>query len=112
MFRNLSPEAINIKTTLLERLRLAKLGNFEGMDISILECFEFSKNDKVEKIKNMFEIFDMKIGGWCLPFNIGEKEEKFNNDIEILEEYLKIAKKLQAFRIYTCLLYTSPSPRD
>jgi sugar phosphate isomerase/epimerase len=104
MFRNLSPEAINIKTTLLERLRLAKLGNFEGMDISILECFEFSKNDKVEKIKSMFEIFDLKIGGWCLPFNIGEKEEKFNNDIETLEEYLKIAKKLQAFRIYTWIL--------
>ncbi len=104
MFRNLSPEAINIKTTLLERLRLAKLGNFEGMDISILECFEFSKNDKVEKIKSMFEIFDLKIGGWCLPFNIGEREEKFNNDIKILEEYLKIAKKIQAFRIYTWII--------
>jgi sugar phosphate isomerase/epimerase len=104
MFRNLSPEAINIKTTLLERLRLAKLGNFEGMDISIQECFEFSKNDKIDKIKSMFEVFDMKIGGWCLPFNIGEKEEKFNDNIENLEKYLKTAKKLQAFRIYTWIL--------
>ncbi|HOK57002.1 MAG TPA: sugar phosphate isomerase/epimerase [bacterium] len=104
MFRNLSPEAINIKTTILERLRLAKLGNFEGMDISILESFEFSRVDKVEKIKSMFESFDIKIGGWCLPFNIGETEERFNQNIEMLNEYLKITQTLGAFRIYSWIL--------
>jgi len=104
MFRNLSPEAINIKTTLLERMRLAKIGNFEGMDISIEEVFEFSKNDRIEKIKSMFDIFDLKIGGWSLPFNIGDEEIKFNQEIENLEEYLKIAEKLSAFRVYTWIL--------
>ncbi|MCS7181094.1 MAG: hypothetical protein NZ891_07085, partial [bacterium] len=104
MFRNLSPEAINIKTTLLERLRLAKLGNFEGMDISIVECFEFSKNDRIEKIRNLFDSFDIKIGGWCLPFNIGEEETKFNEDIAKLEEYLGIAQKITALRVYTWII--------
>lgn len=101
MFRNISFEAINIKTTFLEQLRLSKLGNFEGMDVSISEIYEFSKNDRVEKIKNLIDSFDLKIGGWCLPFNIGEQENKFKQDIEILEEYLKIAKKISANRIYT-----------
>lgn len=101
MFRNFSPDAINIKTTLIERLRLAKIGNFEGMDISILECFEFSKEDKIEKIKNLFDAFDIKIGGWGLPFNIDEEKNKFDEDIKKLEEYLKIAQKISAFRVYT-----------
>lgn len=101
MFRNFSPDAINIKTTLIERLRLAKIGNFEGMDISILECFEFSKEDKIEKIKNLFDAFDIKMGGWGLPFNIDEEKNKFDEDIKKLEEYLKIAQKISAFRVYT-----------
>lgn len=101
MFRNFSPDAINIKTTLIERLRLAKIGNFEGMDISILECFKFSKEDKIEKIKNLFDAFDIKIGGWGLPFNIDEEKNKFDEDIKKLEEYLKIAQKISAFRVYT-----------
>ncbi|MCM8817876.1 MAG: sugar phosphate isomerase/epimerase [Candidatus Omnitrophica bacterium] len=104
MFRNISFEAINIKTTLLEQLRLAKLGNFEGIDVSILDIYEFSKNDKVDKIKNLIDSFDLKIGGWCLPFNIDEEEDKFNQDIEKLEEYLKVAKKISAFRIYTWIV--------
>ncbi|MCM8773017.1 MAG: sugar phosphate isomerase/epimerase [Candidatus Omnitrophica bacterium] len=101
MFRNLSPDAINIKTTLLEKLRLAKLGNFEGMDISIIECFEFSKNDRVEKIKNLFDYFDIKIGGWDLPFNIDIDENKFNENLEKLKKYLEIAQKISAYRVYT-----------
>ncbi|MGC8976461.1 MAG: sugar phosphate isomerase/epimerase family protein [Candidatus Ratteibacteria bacterium] len=104
MFRNLAPEAINIKTTLLEKLRLAKIGNFEGIDISIEEIFEFSKADRMEKIKNIFDFFDLKIGGWCLPFNIGDEEKKFNQEIEKLKEYLKIAEKIEANRVYTYIL--------
>ncbi|MCM8768006.1 MAG: sugar phosphate isomerase/epimerase [Candidatus Omnitrophica bacterium] len=104
MFRNISFEAINIKTTFLEQLRLAKLGNFEGIDISILDIYEFSKNDRVEKIKNLIDSFDLKIGGWCLPFSISEEENKFNQDLEKLEQYLKIAKKISANRIYTWII--------
>ncbi len=101
MFRNLSPEAININRILIEKLRLAKIGNFEGMDISIFECLEFSKNEKIWKIKSLFESFDVKIGGWALPFNIGDKEEKFSEGFEKLQDCLKTAKELSAFRVYT-----------
>lgn len=102
MFRNLSPEAININRILIEKLRLAKIGNFEGMDISVLEFIDFSKN--ITKIKSLFESFDIKIGGWSLPFNIGDKEEKFNIGFEKLKDYLKLAKEISAFRVYTYFL--------
>ena len=102
MFRNLSPEAININRILIEKLRLAKIGNFEGMDISVSEFIEFSRN--IGRIKSLFESFEIKIGGWALPFNIGDKEEKFNSGFEKLKDYLKFAKDISASIVYTYFL--------
>jgi sugar phosphate isomerase/epimerase len=102
MFRNLSPEAININRILIEKLRLAKIGNFEGMDISVSEFIDFAEN--ISRVRTLFESFGIKIGGWILPFNIGDREEKFNAGFEKLKDYLKFAKDISAFRIYTYFL--------
>lgn len=104
MFRNISFDALNIKTSLLEKLRLTKIGNFEGMDISMEELTEISREVPVSKIKSLFEYFDVKIGGWPLPFLIGEEEEKFKKDFEKLKNYLELAKEISAFRVYTYIL--------
>lgn len=104
MFRNISFEAINIKTTLLEKLRLAKIGNFEGIDISIEEILEISKQIPILKIKGLFDYFNIKIGGWWLPFYIGEEEKNFTHNIEKLKNYLEIANQLSAFRVCTYIL--------
>ena len=44
----------------------------------------------------------MKIGGWGLPFEWkAENEKAYQEGLEKLKKYAKVAEKLECFRIYT-----------
>ena len=102
MFRNLSPGAIGIKVNQRESARLATIGNFEGVDVFINEAFDLSEKFSISYVKGIFDSFNMKIGGWGFPFEWKAGNEKtYQEGLEKLKKYGKVAEKLECFRIYT-----------
>ena len=102
MFRNLSPGTIGIKVNQREAVRLAKLGNFEGVDIFIDEVYELSEKFSPSYVKAIFESFNIKIGGWGLPFAWNDRNEKtYKEGLEKLKKYAEVAEKIGSGRVIT-----------
>jgi len=102
MFRNLSPEAIGITVNQREAVRLATIGNFEGVDVFIDEVYELSEEFSPSYVKALFESFNIKIGGWGLPFAWNDGNEKiYREGLEKLKKYAEVAEKIGSFRVYT-----------
>ena len=102
MFRNLSPGTIGIKVNQREAARLAKLGNFEGVDIFIDEVYELSEKFSPSYVKAIFESFNIKIGGWGLPFAWNDRNEKtYKEGLEKLKKYAEVAEKIGSGRVIT-----------
>ena len=102
MFRNLSPGTIGIKVNQREAARLAKLGNFEGVDIFIDEVYELSEKFSPSYVKAIFESFNIKIGGWGLPFAWNDRNEKtYKKGLEKLKKYAEVAEKIGSGRVIT-----------
>jgi sugar phosphate isomerase/epimerase len=104
MFRNLSAEAIGIKTTQRETVRLAEIGNFEGTDLSIEEACTFSEKYSPSYVKGMFDSFNMKMGGWNIATPSQKEEKIFQANIEKLKKYSEVAGKLGAKRVFTWIM--------
>jgi len=100
MFKNLAPGALGINKSLRECLRLATIGEFEGMDLPVDETIELVEKYSVDYVKGMYSSFNLKVGGWGLPIDI-YSEENFKKGIEKLKKFVKIASEIEAERIYT-----------
>jgi len=102
MFRNLSPGAIGINTNQREAVRLASIGNFEGVDLFLEEAVELTKKFSISYVKGIFDSFNMKIGGCGLPVAWNNKEEKvYQEGLQKLKEYAEIAQKIGCYRFAT-----------
>lgn len=99
MFKNLSLKTLNIKTGLRESLRLAALGNFEGMDIDIEKTAALSREHSMPYIRGMFDSFNIKPGAWALPFSLDCPSSDFTASLGKLEHGLSLAKEIGATRI-------------
>ena len=76
-------------------------------EYSIPLLFEGSKSDKIDLFKSVNDIgLSLQEGGRVI--NLSDKVSKS----QAMKNVVKVFKKVTKERIFTCLLYTSPSPRD
>jgi len=99
MFRNMPLGTLNENTGLREKLRLASVGEFEGIDIDIEEVAALSEKYSAAYVTGMMDSFNLKAGAWLLPFTIDADEEVFSEGIKKLERYARIAKAVDAPRV-------------
>ncbi len=100
MFRNLSPGAIGVGGDVHENLRLAKLGEFEGLDPNLTEADEMG----VEAYKGLFDDAGLKMGGWGLPVDYRGDEGKFQDGLRDLPRLAAIGQALGCMRVPTWVL--------
>ena len=79
MFKNLPLWVFSPDTCLREKLRLAVLGEFEGIDIDIREAVELSEKYSPAYVKGMLDSFNLKTGAWELPFALDAEEEIYHS---------------------------------
>ncbi|MDD3726466.1 MAG: TIM barrel protein [Candidatus Ratteibacteria bacterium] len=102
MFRVLPTYIFNDeKTGLREKLRLAKVGDFEGIDIDIKEVYTLTKDHSPAYVKGMLDSFNLKAGVWQLPFSLSSDQKVYEKCLEQLEDYARAASYLEAFRVVT-----------
>lgn len=87
MFRNLSPYAIGIRKTLEENIKLAKLGDFHGVDINIVEVSRIVEERSLGYVRKIFSEEGVRPGGWWLPFN-------WYGDISVYERGLNELRRI------------------
>ncbi|MCK9266536.1 sugar phosphate isomerase/epimerase [bacterium] len=98
MFKNLSLKSFNINTGLRESLRLANLGNFEGIDLNILDVEALCQTHSVNYVKGMLDSFNIKPGVWNLSSDITLTDAGFTANIDKLTSLVEISEKIGANR--------------
>ncbi len=101
MFRNMPLGILSKDTGFREKLRLATVGGFEGIDINIEEVTMLSEQHSFDYIRGMLDSFNMKTGAWDLPFSLDAEEKIYSGNFEKLERYARAAKEISAFRVRT-----------
>lgn len=96
MFSTFSPHALDIKVSFRESARLARLGKFEGIDIT---WDDHLLNNGSSYIQSILATEGLKAGGWELPFNW--YQEDISEQKSMLEQYASIASAVGANRCYT-----------
>jgi len=99
MFRNLPLEIFDKETGLREKLRIATIGDFEGVEIDIKEAEDLVKKHSPAYVKGMLDSFDMKAGVWQLPFSLDADQKVYEKGLEELDNYARTASYIGAFRV-------------
>jgi len=63
MFRNLSPYAIGIHKPLTENVKLAKLGDFQGVEVDMNEVLKLVEENSAGYVRGIFREAEVKPGG-------------------------------------------------
>ncbi|MCX8081879.1 MAG: sugar phosphate isomerase/epimerase [bacterium] len=101
MFRTLPADVFDKDTGIREKLRLATIGSFQGVEINIEEISILIKEHSPAYVKGMFDSFNLKAGIWKLPFSLDSEQRIYDKGIEKLENYARNASYLEAFRAVT-----------
>lgn len=99
MFRNMPLGMLSKSTTLREKLRLALVGEFEGVDIDIEEVTVISEKNSSTYVRGMLDSFNLKVGAWTLPFSIDAEEKVFDEGMKKIERYAQVAKEINSLRV-------------
>jgi len=109
MFKNLNLGALGFKASFFEAVELAKIGDFQGVDIDVREMKELLKTKSVDEIKSLVKDKGLKLGGWSLPINIRAPEETYRKDLGSLPELAQIGRDLGCYRVATWIMPYSDS---
>ena len=102
MFRNLSPGAVGIPTnTLQEGLHYAKIGGFEGLELSLDQARAIAERDGVAAVLDMFVEADLNVGGWGLNIKWAGTDTEFYESLSTLPADAELAAELGSFRTAT-----------
>ena len=102
MFRNLSPGAVGIPAnTLQEGLHYAKIGGFEGLDVSLGQVREIAERDGTDAVLDMYAEANIKLGGWGLAVSWSADDKEFYESLSRLPADAELAAELGTFRAAT-----------
>ena len=104
MFRNLSPYAIGIRKPLIENVKLAKLGDFQGVEVDINEASKLIEEKSTSYVKDLFRKAEVKPGGWVLPFEWREDVDTYERGLARLSHLASVAFKIECTRVFTWVL--------
>ncbi|HOL22214.1 MAG TPA: sugar phosphate isomerase/epimerase [bacterium] len=99
MFRILPAAIFDKETGLREKLRIATVGGFEGIEIDIQETDDLVKRHSPAYVKGMLDSFNLKAGVWKLPFSLSSDQNAYEKGLEELEIYARTASYIEAFRV-------------
>ena len=115
IFRRLNDTKIPLSNSELIKALFLSDNSFYKPDLkenaSNALAVEYEKKQKQLHIAKMWELFEHKLsnpGFWSFITN--RKPEEYSSHIELLFDF--ISKKYGVNKANSCLLYTSPSPRD
>jgi len=98
LYINLSPEALGLKVTFEETIRLAKSHGFGGIDLPLKEVIALSRPERAaEKI----QAAGLQWGGVSLPVNYRKDEATYVTDMDRLEKWLPLVQQIGCTRCYT-----------
>ncbi|MEM2788283.1 MAG: sugar phosphate isomerase/epimerase family protein [Candidatus Bathyarchaeia archaeon] len=113
MFRNLSPYAIGIRKTLEENVRLAKLGDFQGVDVNIVEVSRIVGEKSLEYLRRIFLEEGIRPGGWWLPFDWRGGVNVYERGLNDLRRLAPLAAEIDCRRALTFILpFSDDKPFD
>lgn len=104
MFRNLSPYTIGIHKPLHENIKLAKLGNFQGVEVNINEISNLVKDKSLNYVKRVFSEERIKPGGWWLPFDWRGEKDSYERGLKELKHLASVAAEIECPRAFTYIL--------
>jgi sugar phosphate isomerase/epimerase len=105
MYRCLSPGAIGVGVGLEEGLRLARLGNFEGLEVGMGDIASRLEQGSKEAVLDLFNQAEIKPGGWGLPVDWRTKDAaKFVEDLDKLPRFAAAAQAIGCTRCSTWVL--------
>ncbi len=99
MYKNMSLGIFSEGTGLREKLRLASVGGFEGVDIDIKEATALLEKYSPAYVKGMIDSFNLKAGAWTLPFAVDAEEDVYAEGMKNLERYVRTAKEINVLRV-------------
>ncbi len=99
MFRVLPAAIFDRETGFREKLRLATVGEFEGIEVDIHETVALVKRYSPAYVKGMLDSFNLKAGVWKLPFSLSSDQNAYEKGLEELEIYARTASYIEAFRV-------------
>jgi len=104
MFRNLSPYAIGIHKPLTENVKLAKLGDFQGVEVDINEVLKLARENSISYVRDIFRNAGVKPGGWGLPFEWRGDIDAYERGLARLSHLASVAFKIECTRVFTWVL--------
>jgi len=101
MFRNLNPGALGFEANIFETLELARIGDFQGVDLDTSEMRKTLKTRSYNEIRSLLEERGLRFGGWGLPVDFKGDEGTFRKELGNLSAIAEMARKLGCHRAYT-----------
>ncbi|MCM8760269.1 MAG: sugar phosphate isomerase/epimerase [Candidatus Omnitrophica bacterium] len=99
MFRVLPADIFDKETGIREKLRIATVGGFEGIEIDIQEADTLVRQYSPAYVKGMLDSFNLKAGVWKLPFSLSSDQTTYEKAFQYLDNYGRVASYLEAFRV-------------
>ena len=101
MFMNLSPSVIGIDVNQREAVRLASIGDFDGVDLFIEEAVKLSEEFSTLYVKSLFDCFEVKVGPWMIPSGWNGDESVYKESLRKLEDYAAVGSAVGSVRAIT-----------
>lgn len=105
MYKTLCPGAIGIKTAKLgDALRLARLGNFAGLEVSAAEIAELVDERGAGMVQQLFTDARIRPAAVGLPVDWRTSDENWRRDLEKLPRLAKAAAAIGINRTFTWVM--------
>jgi len=101
MFKNLNPGALGFEADFSETAELAKVGNFQGIDLDTFEMRKILATKSADDVKGFLKDRGLKFGGWGLPMDFKGDEDTFRKELGNLPAVAESARELGCPRAYT-----------
>jgi sugar phosphate isomerase/epimerase len=101
VFKNLNPGALGFRVPFYETVRLAKIGDFQGIDLDLFGMKGILETKSVDEVTSLVKESDLKWGGWGLPVDFRGEEDTFQEGLKGLPSLAETACELGCLRVFT-----------
>jgi sugar phosphate isomerase/epimerase len=104
LYKSLSVGALGFRLPLQKAVEMAKIGGFEGIEISVVEMEEILRSKRIDEVRRLAEENALRFAGWGLPVNFRGDSKAYRADLAKLPGYAEIAEEIGCNRVFTWLL--------
>jgi sugar phosphate isomerase/epimerase len=104
MFKSLNTGALSLTAPFDEALNLARISDFDGLDLPIKELVDLVKTTSLQDILDRFHDAGVRPGGWGLPFDFRGDDAAYQEGLRLLPECAALAQALGSPWCFTWIL--------